>query len=515
MKFSIQLFLLLVNFYLNSQSIESKNWFNSVNGLRTDKAFRLLKNKVSTSVIVAVIDSGVDIEHEDLNSKIWMNVKEVPNNKIDDDKNGYIDDVYGWNFLGNSQGQNQEMACLEKTRIVKEFRDKYEKLEAKQVAKEDWSEYQMFLKAKKDLKDESEKYKQYKVQYDQLKEVFKYLPNLLAKVLNKKDFTKKDIENWQPIDENQTQLKELALAIFDEKLTEQEVNEQSKQIDDMLLYNLNLSFNDRQYVGDNPFDFKQVNYGNNDVEGPEALHGTHVAGIIAAVRGNQIGIDGIATNVKIMSIRAVPNGDEHDKDIALAIRYAVDNGAQIINMSFGKSYSINRKEVFEALKYAESKDVLMVHAAGNDALNIDLNPNFPMPIISGQDSVSLFLTVGASTKIKDKLVADFSNYGKQVDLFAPGKDIYSTAPNNKYKKLDGTSMAAPMVAGAAAFLKSYFPNLSMKEIKFAIENSVRKYDQLVQVVPGKVYSTNFKEFCKTAGVIDLKNAVKFCDNLKR
>jgi subtilisin family serine protease len=497
-------------FCIHAQSIESKNWFHSSKGLRTDKAYKAVKNKKSSSVIVAVIDSGVDIEHEDLKGKIWINLKEIPNNSIDDDKNGYIDDVYGWNFLGNSNGQNQEMACLEKTRVVKELRDKYERLEPKQVAKEDWNEFETYLKAKKELKEEIENYTQYKTQYDQLKEVFKYLPNLLSEVLNKTNYTKKDIENWQPTDVNHIQLKELALAIFNEKLTEEDVNEQSKQVDDMLAYNLNLSYNDRQYVGDNPFDFKQINYGNNNVEGPEALHGTHVAGIIAAVRGNQLGIDGIATNVQVMSLRAVPNGDEYDKDIALAIRYAVDNGAHIINMSFGKSYSINRKEVFNALKYAESKDVLIIHAAGNDASNIDVHPNFPMPQLTLEDSVSLYLTIGAATNNSKKLVADFSNYGKQVDLFAPGKDIYSTVPNNKYKKLDGTSMAAPMVAGAAAFLKSYFPELSMKQIKYVIIQSVRKYDSSVQEVPGKTYTANFSEMCMTAGMIDLNNAVKMC-----
>ncbi|NDF60093.1 MAG: peptidase S8, partial [Crocinitomicaceae bacterium] len=484
MKIILYLVVVGLTISLSAQSIESKNWFHSSLGLRSDKVYRKMRNKPTTSVIVAVIDSGVDIEHEDLKGKIWMNLKEIPNNKIDDDKNGYIDDVYGWNFLGNSQGQNQEMACLEKTRIVKALRDKYERLEAKQVAKDDLNEYQIYLKAKKELNEEIGNYTQYKVQYDQLKEIFIYLPSVLKEIFNRTDYTKKDIEKWQPNTENHIQLKEIALAIFNENLKEEDIREQSKQIEDMLSYNLNVSYDDRQFVGDNPMDFTQINYGNNDVKGPEALHGTHVAGIIAAVRGNQIGIDGIATNVQIMSLRAVPNGDEQDKDIALAIRYAVDNGAQIINMSFGKSYSLNRKEVFEALKYAESKDVLMVHAAGNDGINIDLNPNFPMPKISDQDSVSLFLTIGASSKVKDKLVADFSNYGKQVDLFAPGKDIYSSVPNNKYKKLDGTSMAAPMVAGVAAFLKSYFPHLSMKEIKFAIENSVRKYDQLVQVVPG-------------------------------
>lgn len=515
MKFLLNFLIIQLTFLLNAQTIEYKNWFNSKKGLRTDQAYRLVKNKESTSVIVAVIDSGVDIDHEDLRGKIWKNLKEIEGNNLDDDNNGYIDDVYGWNFLGNSQGQNQEMACLEKTRIVKEFRDKFERLEPKQVAKEDWNLFQTYLKAKKDLNEEIVKYTQYKTQYEQLKNVFLYLPSALQKIFNTTNFTKKDIEKWQPTTEDQIQLKEIALAIYNENIKEEEIDEQVKQIENMLAYGLNLSYNDRQFVGDNPFDLSQIKYGNKDVNGPEAIHGTHVAGIIASIRGNQIGINGIATDVKIMTLRAVPNGDEQDKDIALAIKYAVDNGAKIINMSFGKSYSINKKMVFDAMKYAEEKDVLIVHAAGNDGTNIDIYPNYPMPQLADQDSVTLFLTIGASTSNNKKKVADFSNYGMKVDVFAPGKDIYSTIPGNKYKKLDGTSMAAPMVSGAAAFLKSYFPSLSMREIKTAIENSVRKYDSYIQPVPGKSYFSNFKDLCKTSGVVDLKNAVKFCEKINR
>lgn len=511
MKYFTGLFFLACINLLNSQSLDSKNWFHSSEGLRTDKAYRVVKNKPTTTVIVAVIDSGVDIEHEDLKGKIWTNQKEIPGNGIDDDNNGFIDDVHGWNFLGNSNGQNQLMARLEKTRIVYELRDKYERLEEKQIRKEDWLEYQTYLKAKKEHKEEVDNYTNYKSQYDQLNMVLKYVPSIISEKLNKKEYTKKDIENWKVFTEEEIQLKDLALAIENKELTEESIKEQAKQIDDMLEYSLNLSYDDRKNVGDNPYDFSQTIYGNNDVEGPDALHGTHVAGIIAANRGNNIGIDGIANDVLIMSVRAIPNGDEHDKDVALAIRYAVDNGANIINMSFGKAFSPNKKEVFQAMKYAESKDVLIVHAAGNDGENIDINPNYPMRKFKEEDSVSLFLTVGASTNNIKRLAADFSNYGRNVDLFAPGKDIYSLVPQSQYKKLDGTSMASPMVAGAAAFLKSYYPNLSMSEIKSAIEKSVRNYSNKTSLLPSGLYSSYFRDFCRTAGVLDLFNAIKFCE----
>jgi subtilisin family serine protease len=281
--------------------------------------------------------------------------------------------------------------------------------------------------------------------------------------------------------------------------------ETKKYIEDQLNYNLNVNYDDRSLIGDNPDDFNDTNYGNSDVEGPDALHGTHVSGIICAIRGNDKGGDGVADNVKIMSLRAVPNGDEHDKDIALAIRYAVDNGAKVINMSFGKSYSPHQEKVFEAFEYADSKGVLLVHAAGNDAKDIDIEPNYPTSKYSFQElPLDHFLTIGASTKDKEELVASFSNYGQTgVDVFAPGLEIYNTVPQSAYQNLQGTSMAAPMVTGVAAMLKSYFPTLSMKEIKDAMLSTVVKYTV-----------DEFATKSVTGGVVNVYNAVKACQKLE-
>jgi subtilisin family serine protease len=277
-----------------------------------------------------------------------------------------------------------------------------------------------------------------------------------------------------------------------------------KYIMDQVKFNLNVNYDDRSLIGDNVDDFNDKIYGNGDVEGPDALHGTHVSGIICAVRGNGKGGDGVADNVKIMSLRAVPNGDEQDKDIALAIRYAVDNGAQVINMSFGKSYSPHQEEVFKAFEYADSKGVLCVHAAGNDAKDVDFEPNFPTSLYSFQtEPLAHFITIGASTKDKNELVASFSNFGQErVDVFAPGFEIYNTVPQSEYKNLQGTSMAAPMVAGVAAMLKSYFPSLSMLEIKKAMFTSSVKYTVLTPL-------------CTTGGVVNVYNAVKACMALEK
>jgi cell wall-associated protease len=442
---------LLLNANFFSQALPGTlNWYNGKGtGMKTDKAYQLLKNKKPKAVIVAVIDSGVDIEHEDLQGKIWTNEKEIPKNGIDDDKNGYIDDVHGWNFLGNKRGQNLDAARLEKTRILAKLMLKYDGIDPSSIKND--AEYELYLKVKSEVAEGRAEFEPYMEMLEQ----------------------------------------------FDA--------ETKKYIEDQMLYNLNVDFNDRALIGDNPDDFNDINYGNSDVEGPDALHGTHVAGIIAAIRGNNLGGDGVADNVKIMSIRTVPNGDEFDKDIYLAIKYAVDNGASVINMSFGKAYSPHQEKVYEAFQYADSKGVLLIHAAGNDAKDIDIEPNYPTSMYSFQEvKLDHFLTIGASTKNKgEELTASFSNFGKKgVDIFAPGFEIYNSVTENQYQNLQGTSMAAPMVAGVAAMLKSYFPSLSMSEIKSIILSS------------GTTYKGNFLNLSATGKVVNVYNAVKSCQKLE-
>ena len=437
-----------------AQPIEGTlNWYNQEGqGMYTEKAYNYLKKKKSQTVIVGVIDSGVDIEHEDLKGQIWVNEDEIPNNGIDDDNNGYIDDVHGWNFLGNTKGEHVNEARLEKTRILAQLKDKYDGIDPNSIAQDE--EYKLYLQVKEEVAADRAQFEQYMDMIDQLpKEAQDYIRS---------------------------------------------------QMD----YNLNVDFDDRSLIGDDPDDFTDTNYGNNDVEGPDALHGTHVSGIIGALRGNGLGGDGVAENVKIMSLRAVPNGDEFDKDIALAVRYAVDNGAMVINMSFGKAYSPHQKEVYEAFKYADSKGVLLIHAAGNDAKDIDVEPNYPTSMYSFQtEPLDHFVTIGASTKNKgEEMVASFSNYGaKGVDVFAPGFEIYNTIPQSEYRNLQGTSMAAPMVAGAAAMLKSYFPELSMKEIKEVLYSTSVRYPKV----------DGFADKSVTGGVINIYNAAKACKKLAK
>ena len=516
---SLSVFTLGFNNIIYSQvDPQILNWYNGDKGMQTQKGYKKIKNRKSSTVIVAVIDSGVDIEHEDLKGKIWTNSKEIPNNNIDDDKNGFIDDMHGWNFLGNSKGENIDGATLEKTRILRDLTKKFKDVDPVTLSLKEKEEYKLYEKVKSDVQADIENYSQYLPQLEMLPLMIQNVPTMISSQIGKEKYTQADLDKWKPTTDDLKQLKQIASAILSGELSLKMVEDQKKQITDMLEFNLNVDFDERLIIGDNDDDFSDNKYGNNDVEGPDALHGTHVGGIIGAIRGNNLGGDGVANDVQLMVLRAVPNGDENDKDIALAVRYAVDNGAKIINMSFGKGYSTHQKEVFEAFQYADSKGILLVHAAGNDNKDIDKEPNFPTSVYNFQkEKLDLFLTIGASTRVKkEMLAADFSNYGqKGVDVFAPGHEIYNSVPQSQYMKLQGTSMAAPMVAGVGALLASYFPSLSMHEIKDIILQSSTSYKGTKQHLPGTEKLVDFGTLSVTGGVVNVKNAVTMCLALEK
>jgi len=491
---------------------ELKRWSHldlvkdSIPGMSVDRAYaELLQGKTGVKVIVGIVDSGVDIEHEDLKGMIWTNPKEIPGNGIDDDKNGYIDDVNGWNFLGDAVHEN-----LELTRIVKKGDD------GSAQYKEALAQYTK--KYEEALQD--------KQQVDFLLDVH----NTIKKELNKTTYKIEDLAAITSTDSKVQQSKNIMTQIltnagptFD---PESELKDYSDQVYDQLNYNLNKEYDGRKIVGDKPDDIKNNRYGNNVVFGPDkekALHGTHVAGIIAQVRGNNLGGDGVANNVEILTVRAVPDGDEYDKDIALAIRYAVDNGAKVINGSFGKSFSPHKDWVYDAIKYAAKKDVLIVHAAGNDGYNIDETKNINYPNDS-QDNVKEFtdnvLTIGAINKeYGETVVAGFSNFGKiNVDVFAPGEEIYATVPNNKYKYLQGTSMASPNAAGVAALIRSYYPKLKASQVKQILMDSGVALPSMIVLGTGanpgeKPAAVSSVESSKTAKMVNAYNALLMAEKM--
>ncbi len=503
------------------------NWYNGkAPGMETEKGYKkFLKKKKSTTVVVAVIDSGVDIEHEDLKGSIWKNEDEIPGNGKDDDNNGYIDDVYGWSYLGNKDGKDINEENLEMVRIYRKLHPKFDGKVEGDIAAEDKADWDLYQEVSEKIDAEVQKYKGIKENYGMLAKQILPMVETQLKTKFGDDYTLKDVKKWKVAEGNamEAQMKQLAIAYVSGELTQEVIDEGLKQISRMLDYNYNVEFDARHIVGDNPADFNDVTYGCNRVEGPDAGHGTHVSGIICATRGNDLGNDGVADNVQIMTLRAVPNGDERDKDIALAIRYAVDNGAKIINMSFGKSYSQFPDEVYEAMKYASDNDVLLVHAAGNDHKNIDEEPNFPKANYDGKSEIPLLMTIGASTRFAkaDKeagegLAAAFTNYGdKSIDIFAPGHAIYSTTPNDEYQTQNGTSMAAPMVSGVAALLKSYYPNLTMKQIRDIMVETGVDYNGHEVILPGKEELGDFGSLSKNGKLINVYRCLEKAEQMSK
>ncbi|MFS4469023.1 S8 family peptidase [Maribacter sp. 2210JD10-5] len=491
---------------------EKQNWghldlvSDTIPGMSVDKAYKeIIKNKKGKKVIVAVVDSGIDLDHEDLDGVLWTNTKERPGNGKDDDNNGYVDDIHGYNFLGESYNEQLEYVRMLRLGI---------------------GDAATQAKAKAELQKKYAEAQQNKQQYEQILQAVKGADAEMKKHLGKDSYTKEDVAGVKATDQAMQQNVAILTQMFSIKETIPEVleelNDGVKYFTEQLNYNLNKDFDGRKVVGDDPYDWNSTDYGNGNPQNrvDDESHGTHVAGIIAAERNNGIGVNGVANNVAIMSLRAVPNGDEYDKDIARAIRYAVDNGAKIINGSFGKSYSPKAQWVYDAIKYAGEKDVLFVHAAGNDGANLDdpANPNFPNDQINNGPEISdNVLTVGAlDPNYGSELLASYSNYGDiNVDIFAPGTDIYSTYPNNEYEYSPGTSMAAPAISGLAALLFSQYPNLSAPQVKQIIMDSGLPVKAQVILGGDPSKSASLSQISTSGKIANAYNALIMADQVSR
>ena len=553
------------------------NWYNldlvqdGYFGISTEKAYKelLVNMKPKQKVIVAVMDGGVDVNHEDLKDVMWTNPKEIPGNGIDDDGNGYIDDIHGWNFIGSKAG-NVEFDNLELTRIRRKL-IKY--ISTTNMTVLDSAEKEEFALYQRATREFGERYDNAHSAFGFLSTVTKILDSV-ASVNNKEVPSVEDIENYKANDDEEAQyLKFIKNGIKENDGIEKfykEMKDAYKQYDVMIRYNLNMKYDPREeLVGDDYSNSKERLYGNADVVGPNADHGSHVAGIIAASRNNGLGINGVANNVSIMAIRVVPEGDERDKDVANGILYAVDNGASVINMSFGKGFKWDKKAVDDAVKYAEERGVLLVHAAGNDNENIDVKENYPNKYYDTPEAIayekerrrrnadalkdlvrdrqaqmdnrmqrpngmrnsapsfkkpeidsarfklphaSNWLEVGASAYANDAdLKASFSNYGKyKVDVFAPGFMINSTVPGSKYEEFDGTSMAAPVVSGLSALLLSYYPDLKPHQVREIIMKSVTPVERKVKYKNerNETVRDSLSDISVSGGVVNAYNALK-------
>ncbi len=502
------------------------NWFDKspakdkIEGAAVDRTYeKLIGNQPARQkVIVAVIDGGVDTSHEELKGRIWVNEDEIPGNGVDDDKNGYVDDIHGWNFLGNSEGENVQYANLEEVRIMRRLEPRFRDVDTiLHVAKEDREDYKLYKECIASYEKKKEKFQKIRTNVENLEMNLTYANQVIKDFLDKDTFSIEDVKDISTDRDDVNMVKKFFISLNENGFTQEGLDEVKKMIATRLDKQLNPDFNSRSIVGDDPDDITDTNYGNGDVTGPDAFHGTFVSGIIAASRDNGMGINGIAGSVEIMSVRAVPDGDERDKDVALAIRYAVDNGANIINMSFGKDFSPHKDFVDEAVRYAQDHNVLLVHAAGNDANDLGSARSYPVERLNDGTVVNNWITVGASSKSQGKeLPGSFSNYGdKEVDLFAPGVNIISLYPGDKYTMGDGTSFASPVVAGVAALILSYHPGLSAPELRTIILKSTDKQRKQKVLLPMSDFTdapaddlVRFGELSVTGGVVNAYKAFK-------
>jgi cell wall-associated protease len=504
-----------------------ENWFNldwtqdGVPGVSTEKTYQtLLKGRKGKPVIVAVIDGGVDPEHEDLRSVMWRNPGEKPGTARDDDKNGYVDDIYGWNFIGNPNGENVHHDLLEITRLYVHFHSKFEGIDPAKLRGKDKKDYARYLKMGEDIAEEQTKANATLAYYESMKENYLQAEQRLKTHFGKEELSLADLEGLEPEDDDLRNALVSVGRLMENGLDASFFDGAINYFKGRTIY-YDTSFDPRPIVGDNYDDPYEWNYGNADIAGPDAFHGTHVAGIIGADRTNDLGIKGVCDNAVIMGVRVVPDGDERDKDVANGIRYAVDNGAKVINMSFGKGYSWNKQVVDEAVRYAEAHDVLLVHAAGNDGKNTDKEDNFPNKYFQktgwfGPKAAKNWLEVGAlNFQDSERLPAGFSNYGKKnVDLFAPGVAIHSTTPDNGYQDAQGTSMAAPVVAGVAAMIRSHYPELTAAQVREILMASVVKVDRQV-IRPGtRDEMVAFSELCVSGGVVNAYQAMELAARTK-
>jgi|JI10StandDraft_1071094.scaffolds.fasta_scaffold10759_7 subtilisin family serine protease len=507
-----------------------KNWHlldksaTGFNGISLDKAYELIKTKKlkSTRITVAVIDSGIDTLHEDLKPVLWTNPKEIPGNGIDDDKNGYIDDVHGWNFLGGKDGRSVKQDSYEGARVYHKLKPIWEgkEVDSTKLTPAEKASYNTYVKAKAKVVGSVDP--EETAYLNMMLPKFKAGDSSLRAQLGKEEYNGNDLKAIIPANAEAKIVHGFIMGISKANNSFEITNTQLlDEINGQLRKAESATKPPQEYrkeiVKDDESNINDRNYGNNDIMATNSFHGTHCSGIIAAARNNDKGMDGVADNVRIMMLRAVPDGDEHDKDIALAIRYAVDNGARIISMSFGKDFSPEKEWVDDAFRYAEKKGVLLIHAAGNDNKNVDSADNFPNPIyINGKGKATNVITVGASgDETNGGLTASFSNYGKkEVDVFAPGVGIYSTIPGgNTYGNASGTSMACPVVAGIAALVLQHYPNFTPQQLKYVIEKSVVVSNEEVKM-PGTDTKVPLSDLCKTGGFVNAYEAVKLAGTIK-
>ncbi|WP_053002641.1 S8 family serine peptidase [Kordia jejudonensis] len=507
---------------------EWQNWQHSdpskdtISGISTFLAHDFLKDKKSKPITIAIIDSRFDITHKDLEDILWINADEIPNNNIDDDNNGYIDDIHGWNFLGNSNGKQVYRTNGEYTRLIREYKPIFDNYKERKIPKRLRNKFDRYKSALEEYDNEI-KIVDENIRYlDSLDELRIKIETKLTSILPKTKLSVKLIDSLSKINEKSIEeLKILRTLIAKEDWAKSRRDYEKLK----LSFLLNLDSDGRDIIGDKSDNINDTFYGNNkiyiDSSGNRHSHAIKTIGVIFAKKNSEIGVTGIIRNeAKAMILPVAPYGDTHDKDIALAIRYAVDNGADIINMSLGKEFSLYEDWVIDAIKYASINDVLIIKSAGNRRFDLDKVLNYPNDAKNhSKEYVDNFLKVGATTnKIDSTLVHNNSSYGKkEVDIFAPGKFVFTTLNDQKYGYRSGTSLSSALVSGIAGLIRSYYPNLTASEVKQIIMESGVSYDIMVNKpsTSDKKELVPFSSLSKSGKIVNAYNALLMAEEVSK
>ncbi|PKV52032.1 subtilase family protein [Aquimarina sp. MAR_2010_214] len=509
---------------------ELKSWHrkdisnDTIPGVSLDRAYtELLQGKKAQEVIVAVLDTKLDIYHEDIKQQIWVNTDEILDNGIDDDHNGYIDDCNGWDFLSNTKGEYLRYEHFEMVRIVRKYDAVFKDKSEEDIPNDQKDKYKLYHKAKKALHGYIDEEKDFIVYANHWLDTYPKAKKNLKKLFPKEEYTISQLDSILNTTQKDSLIQsytKMIKAAIKYDLTPELYKDYLDQTEEGLKTTANVDFKEREIIGDNQEDMSNIHYGSNQVYGEVPFpHSISVTGVLAATRNNGIGIKGFSDHIKVMPVVMVASGDEHDKDVAVAIRYAVDNGAKIINMSWGKDFSLHQDWVQDAIRYAAEKDVVLVNGSGNDAGDIDIRKHYPSDYINDKEIVDNFIMVGASSYTLDKkLRASFSNYGKKnVDLFAPGNKMYTTDINNTYDFSRGTSISTPVVSGIAALIRSYYPNLRAMQVKEILMKSGVSYNIDIEIKQkdGSKKLVPFSELSKSGKIVNAYNALLMAEQISK
>lgn len=548
---------LLKNGSSNDKKQSDLDWFNcsfdkdGIYGAEVNKAYDFLKDKkIKKRPVVAIIGTGLDIEHEDLKDAIWKNPKEKKINGKDNDKNGYIDDIHGWNFLGGKDGTVMEKTMEEGDREFIRLFDKgygkyfydgenfYQMINDKKTkvpAPDNMNEYRYYVNRVLSESRIAGSYGGYQLSY-LIRDYGKHFDRMMRAKYPNQELTQKEFGIcYDPKAAKRDSLSEVAFMIYIMGFTVSQtdswdvVHNAIKSGDQITMAKEEYEKAMQQYgndgrkeiVGDNYLDLNDYKYGNNVLLTSDAFAGTMLGGIIAANRENDWGMNGIMDKAELMTLRVKANeGEPYLKDVVLAIRYAVDNHADIIMLPQQATlYPDNQKKwVDEALKYAESKGVLVVVPTREYSVDMAKMEFYPNRWMTGEKELTNLMIVASSDKNGNPSMS--SNYGaKEVDLFAPGTDVYSSYTGDTYQKASGAGLAAAATVGVAALIKAYYPELSGSQIRnlliksvtsradAEVEKGIRVKDRVTQDL------FLFGDLCLSKGILNAYNAVIAADKM--